>query len=354
MAATDAAWVRDHLVTYGHSFLAETGLTDPADYYARRIAAEFGMQYPTNTNGGVNKRAVGGSFAESAADVMLTGNPWIPDKRHGSNKVLLIQALINTARKNGADPATRQGAEHALRTMCALAGSLETIPEYAAGFFDYSPGWAGATSPDFHGGRYEATSTPGAHVEFTVPSDGCHFLTVGRKAGLAGTVVEFKRLDTGAVIRTWSNEDQAQAGIARNYVAAAIPLRVPAGTRVRVTLVSGPNLVCDGLIVPAARPGPVLLMKEPYLDDYSLSTAFQNGSDAALDYFNTIMDTMAAEFPNVIVADPNTAGYWDKATHILPDGVHPNADGHAALRDTMLDAISTTLARKSLEAGLYL
>src|SRR5690606_38416053 len=154
------------LVTYGHSFLAETGLANPADYYARRIAAEFDMQYPTNTNGGVNKRAVGGSFAESAADVMLTGNPWLPDKRHVPNKVLLFQDLINAARKNGADPATRQGAEHALRTMCACAGWLETNPDYAARCFDCPPGWAGATSPAFHSGRYEATSTPGAYVEF--------------------------------------------------------------------------------------------------------------------------------------------------------------------------------------------
>jgi hypothetical protein len=351
----DRAWVRDHLITYGHSFLAETGLTNPANYYARRIATQFGMQYPTNAAGGVNKRAVGGSYAEAAADVMLTGQPWIPDKRHGSNKTLLIQALINTARRHGVNPITRQGAEHALRTMCALGSSLETIPEYAA-FFTYSDGWAHHNSGEFHGGRYAVANASAAprYVEFTVPSDGCHFLTVARKHGLAGSVIEFQRLDTGQTFLTWDNVDQAQADIARSYVPAAIPLRVPAGTRVRVRLVSGVNLVCDGLIVPAARPGPILLMKEPYLEDYTASTAFPLGSDEALDFFNEILDELASEFPNAIVADPNEGGHWDKTTHLLPDGVHPNAAGHAALAATMLDAIRAQLVAKSYAAGLAL
>lgn len=334
--------MRDNLVTYGHSFLATS------NSYADLLAGAFGMTYPGTTL----KRAVGGSYAEYAADVMLTGQPWAPSLQHGSNKVLLIQALINTARKNGVDAPTRAGAAHALRTMCALGSSLEVIPD-SAPFFTYSPGWAPSNSADFHGGACRVTTTAGAYVEFTVPSDGCHFLTVGRKVGLSPAVVEYERLDTGAVFKTCTNEDQAQAGLSRSYVVAAVPLRVPAGTRVRVRAVSG-YLMCDGLIVPGNRPGPILLMKEPYLADYSLSVAFPNGSDAALDYFNSILDVMAVEFPNVIVGDPNTGVHWDKTTHILPDGVHPNADGHQALADTMVDAIHATLTRKSFESGLYL
>lgn len=351
--AIDEAWVRDNLITYGHSFLAETGLANPDNYYARRLANSFGMAYPGNPFGGVNKRAVGGSFAEAAADVMLTGQPWIPDKRHGSNKTLLIQALINSARKHGVDPIARQGAEHALRTMCALGSSLETIPEYAP-FFTYSAGWSHQNGAEFHGGRYAVAtaSTDPRYVEFVVPSDGCHFLTVARKDGLAGSLIEVERLDTGQTFLTWNNEDQAQADLSRAYVPAAIPLRVPAGTRVRVHLVTGVNLVCDGLIVPAARPGPILLMKEPHLEDYTASTAFPLGSDEAIDYFNEILDELATEFPNVIVADPNQGGHWDKTTHLLPDGVHPTAAGHAALATTMLDAIHAQLPRKAYEAGL--
>jgi hypothetical protein len=350
--AIDRAWVRPNLVTYGHSFLAETGLSDPAGYYARQIAAEFGMAYPTSGSSDL-KRAVGGSFAESAADVMLTGQPWIPSKQYGSNKVLLIQALINTARKNGADPATRQGAAHALRTMCALGSSLEVIPDTAA-FFSYSANWSTVSGAGYHSGECRVTSSPDHFVDFTVPAYGCHFLTTGRKVGLSGAQIQFQRLDTGQVFHTWDNTDQAQADLSRPYVVAAIPLLVPAGTRVRVRLVSGENLVCDGLVVPAPRPGPILLMKEPYLADYSHSVLFPNGSDAALDYFNSILDALALEFPNVIVADPNTAGFWDKTTDILADGVHPNLSGHTALAQTMVAAIRETLEWKSYEAGLYL
>lgn len=345
----DEAWVRDRLVTYGHSFLAETGLSNPANYYARRVAAAFGMAYPSDSSGNL-KRAVGGSFAEAAADVMVAGQPWTSSKQLGGDTVLLIHALINTARRHGVDAVTRQGAEHALRTMCALGSSLEVIPDDAT-TFAYSVAWTAPTSADFHGGSYHSTQTAGHHVTFTVPADGTHFLTVGRKAGLVASTIEFERLDTGEIFRTWTNENQAQAGIARNYVPAAIPLRVPAGTRVRVRLVSG-FLVCDGLIVPAARPAPIVLMKEPYLEDYSLSSAFPNGSDEALDYFNELVDVMAGEFPNVLTADPNTAGYWDEATHLLPDGVHPTADGHQALADTLVDAVRAQLVVKSYAAGL--
>lgn len=346
----DEAWVRRRLVTYGHSFPHGTGLPDPAGYYPQIVADRFGMTYPTDGTVDLN-RAVGGSYAEAAADVMLTGQPWTSSKRLGGDTVLLIQALINTARKNGVDVVTRQGAEHALRTMCALGSSLEVIPD-SADLFDYSAAWSTVTSADFHGGSYRTTTTANHYVVFTVPADGCHFLTAARKAGVSPVVLEVMRLDTGEVIRTWTNESQAQAGIARNYVPAAIPLRVPTGTRVRVRLLSGYHLVCDGLIVPANRPAPIVLMKEPYLEDYSLSTAFPNGSDEAIDYFNELVDVMAGEFPNVLTADPNTAGYWDKTTHILPDGVHPNAAGHQALADTLVDAVRAQLVVKSYAAGL--
>ena len=346
----DQAWVRDQLVTYGHSFLAETGLPDPAGYYARQLAAQFDMAYPSND--GINlKRAVGGSYAESTADVMLTGQPWTSSKKLGSDTVLLIEALINTARKHGVDPVTRQGAEHALRTMCALGSSLEVLPDSAT-TFTYSAMWSTLSGSGFHRGSCHSTRTAGNYVTFTVPTDGSHFLTFAAKAGLPASVIEFQRLDTGEVFRTWTNQDQAQANLSRPYVPAAIPLRVPAGTPVRVGLVSG-SLICDGLIVPATRPGPILLMKEPYLEDYSRSTMFPNGSDEALEYFNDLLDTMADEFPNVLVADPNTGGHWDKTAHILEsDGVHPNAAGHQALADTMLDAIRAGLERKAYEAGL--
>lgn len=340
--AIDQAWVRPNLVSYGHSFLAETGLDNEADYYGRRLAAFGEMTYL--------KRAVGGSLIESAVNVMLTGNPWIA----GTNKVLLIQGLINTARKNGADPATRRGAEHALRTMCALGSSMETIEEDTP-FFDYSGTWNTNLDGEFHGGACKSTAVVGSYVEFTVPAYGSHFLSVARKVGLAGATIQFRRLDTGAVFKTWTNLEQAQADISRNYVPAAISMNVPAGTRVRATLTassSGATLVCDGLIVPSTQPTAVLLMKEPHLLDYSHSEMFPNGSDAALDYFNSILDTMANEFSNVIVADPNTAGYWDKAHDILPDGVHPNSNGHLALYATMLEAIHKTLSRKAYEGGL--
>lgn len=354
MLPIDKAWVRDYLVTYGHSFLAETGLTNPDDYYARELANQFDMAYPTGPGGSNLKRAIGGSGTESAVQQMLTEQPWIPDKRHGSNKVLLIQALINTARKYGVDPVARQGAEHALRTMVALGSSLEVIPDHAT-TFQYAGVWQPVSDAGFHGGAYRYTQDTESYVTFAVPVDGTHFLTAARKSSLStGSVIQFRRLDTGQVFKTWNNLNQASPDGSRPYVPAAIPLRVPSGTVVRAELVSGVSLVVDGLIVPASRPGPILLMKEPYLADYSLSTMFPNGSDEALDYYNGILDTLAGEFPNVIVADPNTGGYWDKSVDILQDGVHPNAQGHYSLFLTLRDAIRDTLTWKSFEAGLYL
>lgn len=356
--ALDTAFSRPYLVTYGHSYLAETGISPASNYYARKTAVEWGMTYPTNSVTDDLKRAVGGSSAEASADVMLTGNPWSPSMEMGGNKVLLIQNMLNSSRVNGVNAISRQGAEHAIRSMVAIGSCREIIPDSATGFFTYagSGTWSSVSDADFHGGAYRSNATDGAYVEFEVPAANCHFLTIGRKNGLATQTLEFRDMDRNVVIKTFVNFEQARSTITRNYVVAAIRLDVPAGTTVRVTKTAGSGipLVADGLIVPHERPGPIVLVKDPYLANYSLSETFPNGSDAALDSFNSLYDLMATEFPNVIVVDPNTAGFWDKNTHLLPDGVHANTAGNEALFQSVKKHVREKMYIKAFQSGMGL
>jgi len=339
------------LFTYGHSYLAEGGLlADPADYYSRKLAAEFALTYPTLLTSEDLKRASGGQkAAETGHAIIGTGKPWAYRPR----VVVLVQALLNTARVLGEDEATRAGAKHALRSLCAVVSSTERIENTDARFV-YSGSWNHTgTLSMFSNGNYSTTETAAGYVTITMPEDDCWLLTTARSEGLDPSVLKFSNAVNGQPIGTYTNNDQSEAAVTNGYANAAIKIKAPKGTSVKIIQDSGTGrLLIDALLVPAPTPPPIVLMKEPYLNDYTLSTSYPNGSDAALSYYNGILDELAVEFPNVIVCNPNTAGYWDKTKHLLPDGVHANVAGNDALFKTARDGIRAGLLQRGLISGL--
>jgi hypothetical protein len=65
-----------------------------------------------------------------------------------------------------------------------------------------------------------------------------------------------------------------------------------------------------------------------------------------VNYFNSIMDALAAENPNVVAANPEP--FWTKAnaaTMVVADKVHPNELGNEALKNAALSAIVTLVGR---------
>ena len=339
------------LITYGHSFLAEQGVPDATKYYARRLASHYGMVYPTLNATNDLKRAIGGSRAEDAANRMVGTAAPLGVNEKG---VVLIQPLLNSARKHGVTTPALNGARNAVRAMCATASAGQRI-ENTDPMFTYSGFWT-PTEPasGFSGSSQTSTATAGAAITFTVPAYGCHAVISGRKEGLSAAVTEVRNMTAGgSLIATVNNVDQAPADISGSYVPIAIPLNVPAGTQVQL-LNPSTRLTFDVLLVPAENPRPVVLMKDPYLADYSLSTSYPNGSDAVLDAFNALIDEVGAEFVNTIVADPNEAGYWDESTGLQADGVHPNEVGNKALFEAARDALNLGALQMAVRSAVGL
>ncbi|MDN3309543.1 hypothetical protein QWJ90_01225 [Microbacterium oryzae] len=342
-------------ITYGHSFLAEQGLADVTAHWARRFAAAFGLTYPTSQGGTANdlKRAVGGSEVQDSAARVLNTAPYVP----GSGQLVVVENLINTARKNGAVALDLTAARNAMRAMmAALNASAKTEETDAA--ITYSAGtWTNGTVTTASGGGVKSNSGTGAYFEFTAPLTDAYVLSVARGAGTAGATITITDQNTGTTLDSLDLSNQALG------TTGPFAWRIPASARghvVRFTRTGGTSIYFDALLTQSLTPPPVLWMKEPYLGDYSYSTTFPNGSDAALDAFNALVDEVAAEFPNVIVADPQKAGYWTKAKAlpgvdgalVQADGVHPSAEGGQALFLTARDALLAYMTRRAVQVSL--
>lgn len=342
-------FARAAAIGYGHSYIAGTGLT-PSQYWASRLAASMGVGY---TN-----RGIGGALAEDVAWRMWsnTANGFTV----GSKATLIFQAMLNSLRLNGVDTPTWRGVNYALRTMVALASAKSFYNAANARFTYSSSGWSAYTSgvTEYPGSVYRATSGTtgaGAYVEFTTdtPPNGTQFLTLARKVGLAPALTEFRRMDTNEVILLWENKDNAAAGIAQNYAPTAFSFNVPRGTTIRVTNLAngeggGTSVVCGLLERDPDAPNTVIMMKEPKLANWAASTMFPNGSDEAVDYFNTIIDNIAAANPNVIAVAPEP--WWTKqgaARLVMSDEVHPTDEGHQRLRQAALAAVAGQALRGS-------
>lgn len=354
--AAKQALVGVPMVGMGHSFIVGSNIQSP-NKWAEQLAAAFGMTYPTLATTGDLMRAVAGSRVEEAAQRILSSSTlkWNP----GDPYPALIQALINTARKNGADANTKAGALNSLRTMCAMISSAAAVPATSTRF-TYSSGWAATAVSTSLSGNVQTIASGGAstvNVTFTMPASVVYLLFLARPGGTAGHRIVVKNSNTGATLVSFDNVNQCSADTPNTYAPLVLRVAAAVGDTIAITRDTTPGtgpLSFDGFIVPSASPPPIMLMKEPYLANYSLSTDYPNGSDAVLDYFNDVIDTMAKEFGNVIVANPNTAGYWDKTTMIQSDGTHPNDAGSAALANTMRDAVNAQLPRNLARRALGL
>lgn len=356
ITAVKAALAGTPMVAEGHSFVVGQGVSSP-NKWAEQFASMFGMTYPTLNTTGDLMRAVGGSSVEEIAQRALVPGTQYTWNR-GDHYPLLLECLINTSRRTGQNAAARTGAEHAVRSLVAVAGSSGYIPA-SDSRFTYTSGWNTASVGTSMSQTVYTMPTSAAatvNVTFTMPAPQVWVLVLSRNASVAGNTVKIYNRATKTTLVSFDNTNTSAADTPNTYV--SIPLKVKASVG-DIIEISSPTragtFAFDGLLIADPNPAPVFLMKEPYLADYSLSTSYPLGSDAVFDYFNTIMDTMEREFPNVVVADPNTAGYWNKNTMLQSDGVHPNAAGSTALAQTMRDAVlakmPAVLAKRAL--GLY-
>ncbi|QXG07818.1 tail related protein [Curtobacterium phage Reje] len=340
-----AALVGRQMIGMGHSYIVGAGIQSP-NKWAEQFARVFGMTYPTLNTTNDLMRAVSGSRIEEAAQRIVAESVGALYWRLGSTAIPLVEGLINTARANGNDAATKTGALHALRTMALVPNALAKISATSSRF-TYSAGWNDtnvnvAMSPTAK--TVPSGGSTGATVEFTMFQPVVYVMTLSRRKGLPGHQMRISNVTGGGTITTFDNTNTSAEDTPHDYV--NIPIRVEAniGDVIRINKASGDGaMTFDGVIVPKQNHRPMFFMKEPYLADYSMSTSYPNGSDNALKAFNDLIDTVAKEFPTIISADPNTSGKWNKNTMLQSDGVHPNALGSAALAEIMADAVNAQL-----------
>lgn len=330
------------LVIYGHSWTNGYNLPDPSQRYAQLLADDLAMEFSSTL---AHSRGVNGSHIWSAME-RLYGNrqPAATWDVSSINSLVVVQGLMNTLRWKGADDLVLRTARNCLRAMCATVQARQRVEEDSSRIVYHGDGWRMSTEQTCGSGSYwKGTGIPGDFLAFT--ADGGDRVMLRGRPGTAGPIVHFRNGTTETIFRKVDLADQIDPDIDTNGipVLTTIPNEYE-GQRIQVWRSeeedrSG-NLSLDVILLPRHTYGTqIVLVKEPYLADWSASATYKNGSNAACDAFNDLIDEMGRSFSNVIVADP--APYWNKDTMLLSDGTHPNYAGHRAIRDSIKAALRT-------------
>jgi len=319
------------LYVYGHSWTTGYGMSDPSQAYPNLVAADRGET--------LHNRGYNGPMVHQVADYVLgdSAGTW----RTGTAGDVLFQAVTNTARDLGVDSLALTTTRNALRAMVATVSASRRIEDA-----DHSHGYHGT----WHTQRLSGASGGAMHVT-TRNNSFVQFRAVGGEylvlRGVSGTGITVRLSDrtaghTVTRIRTGHrvHPSYGRSGIALLY---RVPSRM-AGHTIRLTKESGSGAFMFDARLPQKRhPDEVVLLKEPYLLDYSISTAHPNGDDHVMDVFNAVLDQVSAEFPHTVVVDPNSRG-WDKQTMLFPHSTHPNEVGSRFLADLVDQALRSAQA----------
>jgi hypothetical protein len=325
-AAAPAVADGGDVYVYGHSWVTGYGLTDVAQGYPWLVSSDRGATlHPLGVNGTMVHQVSARLYGPGEGS-------W----RAGSDGTVLIQAVTNTARDLGIDPSALATTRNDLRIMVATVSASSRIEDASASHRYHGP-WRVASVGSASGGSIHETTRNDAYVQFRAV--GGEYVCLRGSYGDGITV----RLSDRTAGHTVTRIRTGHRGY-RRWSDHGIPLvyRLPkamAGHTVRLTKESGTeNFMFDARLPQQAHPGTVVLVKEPYLADYSLSTAHPNGSDEVMDAFNRVIDRVAAEWPNAVAADPNAHG-WDRHTMLLPRSTHPSPAGHRFLADLVEKAL---------------
>ncbi len=314
--------VAKSLYVYGHSYTDGTGLPDPATGYTRLVASE--------RHDDLHSFSRGGALVHQTAEGLYGTGPasWVT----GTTGDVLVQANINTARDFGTDRLALATSRNALRVMLATVGASRRIEDSSPGHA-YGGTWHTKAMSWASGGQVHVTNRNNAYVQFKAV--GGEYLSL---RGVSGAGITVRVSDRTA--RRTAGRIATGRRVHPAYDHAGIPVlyRIPtsmAGHTIRLTKESGTGYLTFDARLPQRRAvDSVILVKEPYLADYSRSTAHPNGSDAAMDAFNGILDTLAKEFRNAFTVDLNAAG-WDPESFLQADGVHANEAGNRFMADTV-------------------
>lgn len=327
------------LYVYGNSYTVAPAVGRATTSWPPRLQARLRMgALASNGQSG----AVMGQVAYNLNNNVDAGAPsrkWVT----GSKGLVIIEESINDAVTFGLSAKAQTAYGMALRTMIELiSASIRKDATDVA--ITYTGTWTAGTTYLVNSGK--KTSTVGDKASFSVTGDAVTLYWMGNKDATAYVTADVKIGST--VIGTIDSRNQMDpynapgtvgTGIASNLCCTRITGMGAGAHTVDVVLTAtvGTPIYFDGFSVPGTKPPQIILLKEGLITNYN-----PNGSSAARDAYNAIMDTVAGEYATFVsTADPGAA--WDASCLYMGDGTgnHPNDKGYGVQTDTLAAKIKT-------------
>lgn len=269
----------------------------------------------------------------------------------GSKGLVIVEESINDCVTFGTSAKAQTAYGMALRTMIELMRA-STRTDATDGAITYTGTWTTGTGYLVNSGKKTSTVTDKA--SFSVTGDAVTLYWMGDKDATAYTTADVKigstvigTIDTRNQMDPYNAPGTVGTGIAANLCCTRITGMGSGAHTVDVVLTAsvGTPFYFDGFSVPGTRPPQIILLKEGLITNYN-----PNGSSAARDAYNAIMETVAGEYPTFVsTADPQPT--WDSSCLYLNDGTgnHPNDKGMGVLTDTLAAKIKTLGLRDGMQ-----
>ncbi len=289
---------------------------------------------------GVNRR--GNSASTAIAETFNTLGSYTP---HQSSVVIVRAPLVDQG--VAGDNLARKGYyERAIRTQLAIFRADSRVEETASAFA-FGTGFTAVTGDSTWSGGNNKFGSGASFVDVTIPAQDTYVL-LGASSNATGALIQVTDQNTATSLGTISTAATLPSGSSGPFA-----YRVPPAARghvLRFARVSGTtSLTVDAMLPQATTPPLIVLIKAHYANDYSSLTGGTLGSDAAVNAFNAVIDSVVADFPGVIVINPNnSATGWVRATHAAASGFEYTPAGHAK----MAQMIEAATALQPGTAGL--
>jgi hypothetical protein len=337
--------------TYGNSWIAYANYS--AVQYPLRLPAKLGLAAMNNkANAGYRMQdtAVNAFGTTPTLTAPATAYPWTA----GTKGVIVVGDLLN----NLIEPDNQRNRDTALESCRALVALLSASAkvEDSAAAFTFTGTWSTLTSDQLSGGsgRYINPNLndgieSAQYVDIVVPA-GVNYLTFwGAEGAASGTRGgTFVIRDGATLLAEVSTDAKAYMTTLRaNGGRAPVVYKVPgtAGRTLRITAKPPAGYsgvfyaIIDTMLTQSATPPLVVLVKPVQ------TLAATHNKPALLTYLRTVPDTVAAEFPNVVVIDPATG--WDPATMLGADLLHPNEAGQEFLANKVVAGVKAEMLRRT-------
>jgi hypothetical protein len=321
---------------YGNSWLAVANYS--ATQYPVRLTSKLGLASMGNL-------ATSGYRMQDTAIIAVKAGAkqWTA----GTKGVVVVGDLLNNLIEAD-DAVNRATALESCRALVALLQASSRIEQTAFTLSTTPYAWVNAASTQGYasGGTLALVGdVDGAYADITVGA-GTQYLLLH---GADGTTLKSGKI---TIMQGATNVgEKVLNGVARTTTyntngLAPVVVKISghtAGT-VRATYTldgrTGTNCFLDALLPQSTTPPLVVLVKPPQVS----ASSHTAGKANLLTYLRTIPDTVAAEFPNVVVVDPHLYG-WDPATCLGADLLHPNELG----QETMANAVVSTIKAEMLK-----